>query len=81
MKKILYILCVVSLIFASCEKEEEQVCNCGEITADDILANDCYSFTIRNDCSGNYETFCFDYDVWFNNYVGDDFCVTNVDSW
>ena len=23
----------------------------------------------------------FDQDVWMNNYVGDHFCVTNVDPW
>ncbi len=78
MKKLFYIL-LATIIFSACEKEEN--CNCGVITNDEILDNDCYSLTIRNDCSNNYETWCFDYDIWFDNAVGDDFCVTNVDSW
>ena len=77
MKKILSIL-LISIFFIGCEKEN---CNCGVITNDEILENNCYSLTIRNSCSDNYETWCFDYDVWLNNPVGDDFCVTNVDSW
>ena len=32
-------------------------------------------------CSSNYETWCFDYNIWLDNAVGADFCVTNVDSW
>ena len=79
MKKYLYLFTFISitLVLSSCEKEE---CNCGVITDDEILG-DCYSLTIRNDCSDNYETFCFDYDVWLDNYVGGEFCVENVDSW
>lgn len=79
MKKIyLLVITLILITFSSCEKEE---CNCGVITNDEILANNCYSLTIRNDCSDNYETWCFDYDIWLDNAVGDDFCVTNVDSW
>jgi len=78
MKKLLSIL-LISIMLIGCEKEED--CNCGVITNDEILDDGCYSLTIRNDCSNNYKTFCFDYNVWFNNSVGDDFCVTNVDSW
>ena len=79
MKRLLYILLLpfMLLVFTGCEKED---CNCGVITNDEIL-DDCYSLTIRNDCSDNYKTFRFDYDVWFNNHLGDDFCVTNEDSW
>tara|TARA_B100000795_G_scaffold177909_1_gene134454 strand:+ start:292 stop:534 length:243 start_codon:yes stop_codon:yes gene_type:complete len=80
MKKLLYTLLAVSFIFSACEKEEEN-CNCGVITNDEILDNDCYSLTIRNDCSDNYKTLCFDYDVWMDNQVGGNFCVTNLDSW
>ena len=80
MKKYLYLflLISISLILSSCEKAD---CNCGVITDDAILGNDCYSLTVRNDCSDNIETFCFTEDVWYDNYVGGDFCVTNVDSW
>mgnify|MGYP003681801294 CR=1 FL=1 len=76
MKKLLSVL-LISIILIGCEKED---CSCGIITDDEIL-NGCYSLTIRNDCSDNLKTFCFDYDVWLNNSVGDNFCVTNEDSW
>lgn len=57
-------------------------CSCGIITNDGIDSmTNCYWLEIKNDCSGNYKRFCFSYDVWFNNYVGDHFCVTNVSSW
>ena len=77
MKKLLSVL-LISIILMGCEKED---CSCGVITNDEILENDCYSLTIRNDCSDNYKTFCFDYDVWLNNSLGSNFCVTNEDSW
>ena len=72
------ILPFILLVFTGCEKED---CNCGVITNDEILDNNCYSLTIRNNCSDNYKTWCFDYDLWLNNPVGGDFCVTNEDSW
>tara|TARA_R110001592_G_scaffold350650_1_gene646952 strand:- start:20 stop:256 length:237 start_codon:yes stop_codon:yes gene_type:complete len=78
MKKLLSIF-LISIILMGCEKEEEN-CNCGVITNDEIL-DDCYSLTIKSDCSNNNKTFCFSYDIWFNNSVGDDFCVTNEDGW
>ena len=80
MKRNLFILILpfILLVFTGCEKED---CNCGVITNDEILDNDCHSLTIRNDCSDNYKTWCFDYDLWLNNPVGGDFCVTNEDSW
>jgi hypothetical protein len=37
-----------------------------------------YSLTIENDCTGNQEAFFYDFDTWFNNHVGDNFCVTNT---
>lgn len=77
-------LIVGVLFLASCQKEEEQ-CNCGTIANDGISTNAdgsyCYWLEIRNDCSGNKKQFCFDQDVWSNNYVGDHFCVSNVTSW
>lgn len=57
-------------------------CSCGYITSDGIDSQtNCYWLEIENDCSGNRKKFCFDYNIWFNNYVGDHFCVTNVSSW
>jgi hypothetical protein len=55
-------------------------CSCGTISNDGI-DNGCYWLEIRNVCSGNKKTFCFDQDIWMSNYVGDYFCVTNQPSW
>ena len=80
MKKVLFIG-LACLILTSCSKE----CNCGTITNDEIILdannNTCYTLTVRNSCSGNSKTWCFDYSVWFEGNVGENFCVTNVDSW
>jgi hypothetical protein len=80
MKKVLFIG-LVCLGLTSCQKE----CNCGTITNDEIILdannNTCYTLTVRNSCSGNSKTWCFDYSVWFEGNVGESFCVTNVDSW
>ena len=62
----------------SCKKDEP--CNCGTI-ANDGIDGTCYWLEIRNDCSGNKKKFCFDQDVWMNNQVGDNFCVTNQGEW
>lgn len=75
---LLFVSTISLLMLSSCAKED---CGCGVITDDEILENNCYSLTIRNDCTDNYKTFCFDYDVWLDNSVGADFCVTNEDSW
>lgn len=87
MKKVLLTLTLV-IGLLSCKKEEESNssnlngnnCNCGIITSDGIDGN-CYWLEIRNNCSGNKKTFCFDYDVWFDGNPGENFCVTNVSSW
>jgi hypothetical protein len=80
MKKV-FIIAIACLSLTSCQKE----CNCGTITNDEITlganGNTCYSLTVRNQCSGNLKTWCFDYSVWFEGNVGENFCVTNVDSW
>ena len=83
MKKYLLLFCL-SFFILGCEKEEEEDdCrpNCGVITDDEILPNDCYSLSIRNECSNNIETYCFSYDVWMDNYVGNSICLNDVDSW
>jgi hypothetical protein len=78
MKKTMMFMAVIAMVLLSCKKEEE--CNCGTI-ANDGIDNGCYWLEIRNDCSGNKKKFCFDEDVWTNNYVGDPFCVTNEQPW
>jgi hypothetical protein len=78
MKKLIMIT-VLAIGLTSCEKETQQ-CNCGTIANDGITGN-CYWLEIRNDCSGNKKTFCFDQDVWMNAYVGSHFCVTNQTEW
>lgn len=78
MKKLIVVLVMSAMMFA-CVKED---CTCGKIVADHIVYDDngtaFYSLTIKNDCTGNQEAFFFDFDIWFNNYVGDNFCVTNT---
>jgi len=78
MKKTMMFVAVISMILVSCKKEEQ--CNCGTI-ANDGIDNGCYWLEIRNECSGNKKTFCFDQDVWMNASVGSHFCVTNEPSW
>jgi hypothetical protein len=75
MKKLLFLL----IILSSCKKEETTPCNCGTIANDG--ADGCYWLEIRNDCSGNKKTFCFDEDVWMNAYVGSSICVSNEQPW
>ncbi len=72
------LLFVIAISFQSCKKDEP--CNCGTIANDGIDGN-CYWLEIRNECSGNKKRFCFDEDVWLNNHVGDNFCVTNQGEW
>ena len=71
---ILGILCIIS-----CTKEPTD-CNCGTILNDGI-DNGCYWLEIESNCSGNPKTFCFDQSVWYDNHVGDYFCVTNESGW
>lgn len=73
-------MCLMTMVITSCEKEEIKPCNCGTI-ANDGIDNGCYWLEIRNDCSGNKKKFCFDQDVWMNAYVGTYFCVTNEPQW
>jgi hypothetical protein len=68
----------LTLVMASCSKDEE--CNCGIIVSDGITG-DCSWLDIRNDCTNNTKRFCFDEYTWANNYVGDNFCVTNESQW
>jgi hypothetical protein len=80
MKKTILLFLSV-LTFSSCQKDEElyQNCQCGIIVDDPITT--CYTLAIRNECSGRVKSFCFDQNVWFNNYVGDRFCVSNAQPW
>ena len=80
MKKIIYAVIFI-ICFASCKKDKQEVdCNCGTISNEGIDGT-CYWFEVRNKCSGNKKTWCFDQDIWENNSPGDHFCVTNVNSW
>ena len=69
----------IILIFTSCTKDDCPS-TCGTIS-DDGIDGDCYWLEIRNECTDNKKTFCFDQDVWMDNFVGDSFCVTGVDPW
>ncbi len=72
------LMLVFAISIQSCKKDEP--CNCGVIANDGIDGN-CYWLEIRNDCSGNKKKFCFDEDIWMDNNVGDNFCVTNQGDW
>jgi hypothetical protein len=78
LKKVVAVILMSASLF-SCDKED---CTCGEIVADHIVYDDngtaFYSLTIENDCTGNQEAFFYDFDTWFNNHVGDNFCVPNT---
>ena len=79
MKRVILILAVA---LTSCNKDK--TCNCGTITNDGADYNDgnfCYWLEIRNSCSDNKKTFCFDEDVWLDANVGESFCVYNEKSW
>jgi hypothetical protein len=82
-RTLLFALPMLSLFLIGCDKNKP--CNCGVITDDEIQTGTngefIYTLTIKNDCSGNLGTYSFDYDVWFDANVGEDFCVTNVSSW
>ena len=71
---------MLAIGLVNCSKEEDKPCNCGTI-ANDGITGTCYWLEIRNDCSGNKKTFCFDQDVWMDAYVGSNFCVTNQGPW
>ena len=84
MKKVIVFGLASVLMLTSCSKEKEN-CNCGVITDDGITYNNdgsyCYWLEVRNNCSDRKKQFCFDYDIWFNANIGEDFCVTNEISW
>ncbi len=86
MKKSIFVTTVILIVFlfASCKKEEEN-CNCGIIANDGISTNtdgsSCYWLEIRNNCTDNKKTFCFDEDVWMDGHPGEEFCVTNEKKW
>ena len=73
---------LLSVAMLGCEKEELKDCTCGVITDDEIEydnnGNIFYSLTIKNDCTNNVEKFYFSQDVWFDAYVGSNFCVLNT---
>ena len=84
MKKVL-LVGLVCLSLTSCKKVEQKNCNCGYITDDKITydnsGNMLFTLTIRNSCSGNSKTWYFSESVWMDANVGENFCVTNIDSW
>ena len=80
-KNMKYIIIILLLIGCSEDTPRpNRDCNCGTI-ANDGIDNGCYWLEIRNNCSGNKKTFCFDQDIWMDAYVGDNFCVYNETEW
>jgi hypothetical protein len=82
MKRIILIFSLLTLV--SCKKEVEN-CNCGTIANDGIEINSdgslCHWLEIRNACTDNKKTFCFDEDIWMDANPGENFCVTNETGW
>lgn len=74
MKKLI-VLVGIALVMLSCKKE---VCNCGVIQSDNVYD---YSVVIRNSCSKNNKTFYLSEGDWMNAHPGDNYCITNIDSW
>jgi hypothetical protein len=74
MKKIIVLVGIV-IAMASCEKKN---CNCGVIQSDNAAD---YSIVIRNSCTGNNGTFQLSPGDWMNAHPGEDYCITNVESW
>ena len=54
------------------------IVNCLQLQSDNVSN---YSVVIRNSCSGNSKTFYLSEGDWMNAHPGDDYCITNVDSW
>ena len=80
MKKLLLLLSLTILLF-SCTGNYEEPCetlNCGLIIDDDVSD---YSVLIRNDCTGNEESFILTPEDWLIAFVGGDYCITNSDGW
>lgn len=78
MKKLLFSIIIMSIV--SCSKDES--CNCGTIKNDGVdIANNCHWIEIENECSGNRKSFCIDEDIWWDANPGENFCITNIDSW
>lgn len=74
MKKLI-VLVSIAIGLASCDKEN---CNCGVIQSDNATN---YSVTIKNSCSGNVKTFYLSAADWMEAHPGNDYCITNVESW
>ena len=75
MKKTILAIAVVALI-SSCKKDEP--CNCGIIQSDNAQN---YSVVIKNECSGNNKEFVLSESDWMTAYVGNNYCITNIDRW
>ena len=82
LKRVVLAVMIAMFTMTSCNKEEiePENCNCGTI-ANDGITDGCYWLEIRNSCSNNKKTFCFDQDIWMTNYVGDNFCVLGESNW
>lgn len=85
MKKLLYLLTIVSLVFIfSCKKDDVNSfddCHCGWIVAETGDYNHPHRFEVSNTCSGE--------DKWFNisledantYLVGDYYCPLDAEPW
>lgn len=85
MKKALIVLMAL-VAFSSCNVDKTDGaqpmsdCNCGEIKNDAINSQG-YTLTIKNNCSGDYETFVVSHSIWMNGQIGDDQCIDDGYTW
>jgi hypothetical protein len=86
MRKLLLFLAALIISFgtlmtiSSCNKDEEESCDCGYITAFDYDAY-YYYILIRNECSGHEDWFYCDFNTWYYSDYGDVACSADGSSW
>ena len=81
MKKLILALTLVA--FLGCNEDTpnpNKDCNCGTV-ANDGIDGECYWLEIRNNCTDNKKTFCFDQDIWMDAHIGSNFCVADEPQW
>jgi hypothetical protein len=90
MKKLIMIL-MIGFTLIGCKKDELKdlptnkepdmvVCECGEVV-NSGTDNECpYFISIKNLCTENIETFCFEYEYWIQNYH-QGFILCRDDKW
>ena len=80
-KRSIFTLLTIGMLFSSCEKETYMDCSCGIVVSDGITNNFDYYLDIKNDCSGNIQRWYVSASDWYSAYVGNNWCIYNADKW